>query len=64
MIKRFIVSHRFFVATSPGYVDESGWKYWRYFPIAYCKFMWFMLSQPPMFDPLDEATVDLDDQGS
>ena len=61
MIKKFIASHQFFVKISPGYVGESGWKYWRRFPVAYCKFMWLMLSQPPMFDPLYESVADHDD---
>lgn len=43
-IKDIIESHKFFVEESPKFADDrSIFAYYMYYPIAYCKFMWYTL---------------------
>ena len=43
-IKTLIESHKFFVKSSPDFANErSVFAYYMYYPIAYCKFMWYTL---------------------
>ena len=44
-IKRIMELHNFFVTESPQFAnDRSSFAYYMYYPIAYCKFMWYTLN--------------------
>ena len=41
-IQALIDSHKFFVKESPVFVnDRTSFAYYMFYPIAYCKFMWY-----------------------
>ena len=43
-INEIIESHKFFVGTSPKFIDDRTlFAYYMYYPVAYCRFMWYTL---------------------